>query len=60
VFTCLLLCVALLAHTPLCTSAHIPYLWHKGRDFIQTDFKGNETKVGNGCNLADAPTNTWY
>lgn len=26
-------------------AAHIPYLWHKGRDFIQTDFKGNETKV---------------
>lgn len=27
------------------TSAHIPFLWHKGRDFMKRDAKGKETKV---------------
>lgn len=26
-------------------AAHIPFLWHKGRDFLKQDAKGKETKV---------------
>ena len=29
-----------------CHPANIPYLWHKGRDFIKRDQQGHETKVG--------------
>jgi hypothetical protein len=43
------MCAVLLCSSavlPRYTSAHIPFLWHKGRDFIKTDAKGKETKVG--------------
>lgn len=39
------------AHRTL--TAHIPYLWHKGRDFIKRDPKGKEAKVGVGVVLLE-------
>ena len=30
----------------LLPTAHIPFLWHKGRDFIKHEAKGKDVKVG--------------
>jgi hypothetical protein len=43
-------CCCLCCLWPLCVhllpTAHIPFLWHKGRDFIKHEAKGKDVKVG--------------